>query len=78
MGKTHLGETLRISQNLDSFTLYHGKVRSICCNNNSDRAIISNDVGLQDILLSELHVHQFFLTRIKKDLSMLLAFLLSS
>lgn len=46
--------------------------------NNSDRAIINNDVGLQVILLSELCVHQLFLTRIKKDLSMLLAFLHSS
>lgn len=43
---------------------------------NSD--IRNNNVGLQDVPLSELCVHQLFLTKIKKDLSMLLAFLLSS
>lgn len=27
---THLAETFCLSQNLDSFTLNHGKIRSIC------------------------------------------------
>ncbi len=36
--------------------------------NNSDRAIINNDVGLQDILLSELCAHQLFPHPNKKGL----------
>jgi len=32
--KTHLAETFCASQKLDSLTLNHGKMRSICCNIN--------------------------------------------
>lgn len=31
MSYTHLAETFCLSQNLDSLTLNHGKILSICC-----------------------------------------------